>query len=70
MTRNGRPNPTALANVIIAETLKRDPDRTICTVARVAEQFKNERRYSTENIDAAVAHVCRDLGIPWRSRPS
>jgi hypothetical protein len=70
MTRIGRPNPTALANAIIAEMLKRDPDRTICTVAKVAEQFKNDRQYSPEAIDAAVAQVCRDLGIPWRSRPS
>jgi hypothetical protein len=70
MKKIGRPTPTALANAIIAETLKRDPDRTICTVAKVAEQFKNDRQYSPEEIDAAVAHVCRDLGIPWRSKPS
>jgi hypothetical protein len=48
--------------------LKADPDQVVRTVALVVEEFKRQQRYSSEEIDAAVTQVCKDLGIPWRSR--
>jgi predicted RNA methylase len=62
------PIARALADAVITEMLKRDPDRVVRVVATVVEQFKNERRYCPEEIEAAAALVCRDLGIPWASR--
>ena len=55
-----------LVDSIIADVLEQDPDRVARAVARVIERLKSECRFSPQEIDAAAAQVCRELGIQLR----
>jgi hypothetical protein len=55
----------SLVDSIIAHVLEQDPDRVAHAVATVLERLKSERRFSPQEIDAAAAQVCRELGIPF-----
>jgi hypothetical protein len=64
-----------LADVIIKDAVRRDPDRVIRVVIRVAADLKSQDDYGEEEIDLAVAQLCEELGLPplrgstefWRS---
>jgi hypothetical protein len=43
--------------------LEEDPERVIRALAAVVDRCKAEGRYSVEEIDAAAAQLCRELGI-------
>jgi hypothetical protein len=70
MMAGGPPLPRALAEAVIAEELQRDPERVTRAVVAVVARLKRQRRHSPAAIDAAVAQVCRDLGIPWTPKPT
>ena len=58
----------ALADRVITETLKRDPDRVVRAVTFAVEKLKCERAYGSEEIDAGAAQLCRELGILWKGK--
>jgi hypothetical protein len=48
---------------VILEVVEEDAARVVRALADVVERCKAEGRYSAEAIDAAAAHLCRELGI-------
>jgi hypothetical protein len=34
------------------------------------EKLKSDGAYDSDEIDAGVAQLCSELGIPWKGRPS
>jgi hypothetical protein len=57
-----------LADVIITDAVKCDPDRVIRVVTGVVADLKSQGRYSADEIDRAVAELCQELGLPLRGR--
>jgi hypothetical protein len=58
----------ALADRVITETLKRDPDRVVRAITFAVEKLKSEGAYGSEEIDAGAAQRCRELGILWKGQ--
>jgi hypothetical protein len=59
------PSPQELAEeFVIREALKEDPDHVLRVVAEIVERMKAAGRYTEKEIEAAAAHLCRELGIP------
>jgi len=52
---------------VILEAVEEDPERVIRALAGVVDRCKAEGGYSAEEIDAAAAQLCRELGIPRRT---
>jgi hypothetical protein len=48
---------------VILEEMEEDAERVIRALANVVERCKAEARYSADDIDAAAAQLCRELGI-------
>ena len=68
MNRSSDLRARALADRVITETLKRDPDRVVRAVTFAVEKLKCERAYGWEEIDAGVARLRRELSISWNSK--
>jgi hypothetical protein len=59
------PSPQELAEeFVIREALKEDPHHVLRVVAEIVERMKAAGRYTETEIEAAAAHLCRELGIP------
>jgi hypothetical protein len=56
----------ALADRVITETLKRDPDRVVRAITFVVETLKSDGAHGSAEIEAGVAQLCRELGLPWK----
>jgi hypothetical protein len=54
-----------VADVIITETLKMNPDQVVGVVTSVVERLSRQGHYDAAEIDRAVAELCRELGIPF-----
>jgi hypothetical protein len=54
----------AVADTIIYEALRRNPDRLGIVIADVACSFAKEGRYSAEEIKAAIDELLEELGLP------
>jgi hypothetical protein len=52
---------------VILEEMEEDAERVIRALANVVERCKAEGRYSADDIDAAAAQLCRELGITRRT---
>ena len=52
---------------VILEEVEEDAERVIRALASVVERCKAEGRYSADDIDAAAAQLCRELGITRRT---
>jgi hypothetical protein len=52
---------------VILEEMGEDAERVIRARANVVERCKAEGRYSADDIDAAAAQLCRELGITRRT---
>jgi hypothetical protein len=55
-------------DAIIREFFERDPDYVFRLIAEIAERLKADGRYTAEEVEAAAMHLCRELGLPARSR--
>ena len=51
----------------ILEEVEEDAERVIRALADVVERCKAEGHYSADDIDAAAAQLCRELGITRRT---
>jgi len=51
----------------ILEEVEEDAERVIRALGNVVERCKAEGRYSDDDIDAAAAQLCRELGITRRT---
>jgi len=58
----------ALADAIITDAVRRDPDRVIRVVTGVVADLKSQGRYGADEIDRAVAELCQELGLPLRGK--
>ena len=52
---------------VLLEEVEEDAERVIRALANVVERCKAECRYSADDIDAAAAQLCRELGITRRT---
>ena len=52
---------------VILEEVEEDAERVIRVLANVVERCKAEGRYSADDIEAAAAQLCRELGITRRT---
>jgi hypothetical protein len=52
---------------VILEEVEEDAERVIRALADVVERCKAEGHYSADDIDAAAAQLCRELGITRRT---
>ena len=52
---------------VILEGVEEDAERVIRALVNVVERCKAECRYSADDIDAAAAQLCRELGITRRT---
>jgi len=52
---------------VILEEVEEDAERVIRALASVVERCKAEGRYAADDIDAAAAQLCRELGITRRT---
>ena len=52
---------------VLLEEVEEDAERVIRALANVVERCKAEGRYSDDDIDAAAAQLCRELGITRRT---
>ena len=52
---------------VILEEVEEDAERVIRALADVVERCKAEGHYSADEIDAAAAQLCRELGITRRT---
>jgi hypothetical protein len=57
-----------LADVIITDAVKRDPDRVMRVGVGVVADLKRQGRYDADEIDRAVAELYQELGLPLRGR--
>ena len=48
---------------VLLEEVEEDAERVIRALANVVERCKAEGRYPDDDIDAAAAQLCRELGI-------
>jgi hypothetical protein len=51
----------ALADAIIRDAFRRDPDRVVAVVAEVIERLKAKRGYSAHELDAAARVLLDEL---------
>jgi hypothetical protein len=52
---------------VLLEEVEEDAERVIRALVNVVERCKAEGRYSADDIDAAAAQLCRELGITRRT---
>jgi hypothetical protein len=52
---------------VILQAVKEDTERVIRALADVVGRYKQERRFSAEEIDVAEAQLLRELGITRRT---
>jgi hypothetical protein len=52
---------------VLLEEVEEDAERVIRALANVVNRCKAEGRYSDDDIDAAAAQLCRELGITRRT---
>ena len=52
---------------VLLEEVEEDAERVIRALVHVVERCKAECRYSADDIDAAAAQLCRELGITRRT---
>jgi hypothetical protein len=52
---------------VLLEEVEEDAERVIRALVNVVERCKAECRYSADDIDAAAAQLCRELGITRRT---
>ena len=57
-----------LADGIITDAAKCDPDRVMRVGAGVVADLKSQGRYDADEIDRAMAELCQELGLPLRGR--
>jgi len=66
MNRSSYLRARALADRVITETLKRDPDRVVRAITFVVEKLKSDGAHGSAEIEAGVVQLCRELGLPWK----